>query len=99
MFNFVPEYKIYLSVLGSGRNIRLVEHFSPVPCRVQINFIFRDNVHIFCIQCHTSLYCQINMKKKSTIQKMTFNNLKHNFNDALFVLCVKQVSYSDFRST
>ena len=37
---------LFLLGLGTGRTAMLADHFSSVPCRLQINCLFRDKVYI-----------------------------------------------------
>jgi hypothetical protein len=63
----VGKYKIYLYLL--------LEH---VEKRVQINFIFNDNVHILCLSC--------NIKKSKRPAKFSENNWNKRFSNC-FQLC------------
>ena len=43
---------LFVRALKTSRNVRLAEHFSTVLRRIQMNFIFFDNVHVLFLSCN-----------------------------------------------
>ena len=71
----VSKYKIYLYELQKQAEQRAFgELFRPVSQRVQMNFIFSDNVRILCLSCNVGKLVRFKQKGQKQASFLAFHN-------------------------